>query len=364
MNAQLKAVDIEKQINASGLGLELSKEGKKWVLDNRKFDNLRQVQSYISGLIAINNNSKTIEKTAHQGENAISINKDAIVVLQQSFKAPIPSAIKDKKATADYQEDGGFGTVIKNQLAIENGKLPSELNQVISIRADYAKQLDKYCLPYSIQGNRVVSIHHVAKVKSIIAETNDKLQKVLIEILAKLDDWRDESKAQGLYIDGKFPTVDYFTSKYKVISDFLKLGETFAFEDEITVNAFGNAKKHLSEFVNAVSEYLSGDKKKFRNNNLTNLAESIGILKESGILSGDDAQRVFEIAEKAITETNPEAIRSAKEKVDKGVVVPSKAGRGRKATPVTQEEIEDCQKYLDSALDPLKELVAELEGIA
>lgn len=377
-NTQIKAVDVQAIIDNSNLNLTLSKEGKKWVLDNRKFDNLKQVISYVNGLSTIAQSGSVVDKTAKQGEDGIQMNPDSIVVLQQTFKAPIPSQTKDKKATEDYQSDGSFGTVVKNQLAIipkvtgggvnviKNGKqvytLPEELNEVQSIKTKYNTVLNKYCLQYEIQGNRVVSVHHVDKVKEAINEANDALQKVLAEIVAKLPDWKEESKKLGHYIDGKFPSVNYFKDSYKVCADFLRLGDSFAFEDDIKRNAFSNIKNDLESFLDSVTAYLADDAKKFRDSHFANMSDSLAVIKESGVVSGEKVEKLIAIAEKAIEEVNPAAIREAKQKLDKGVVVAT-AKRGRKPTEVSQDDLTNCEKYLDTALDPLKALAEKLEGL-
>ena len=381
MKTQIKAQDVVNLIKDNALSVELEKKGKGWAIDGRKFDNLKQVLSFVNGLCSIKKSGQAVEKTAKQGEDGIKLNPDSIVVLQQTFKAPIPSQTKDKDATADYQADGGFGTVVKNQLAIvpkvskKDGSLvldkagnqvytlPEELNEVQAIKNAYAKVLDKYCLQYEIQGNRVVSVHHVERVKEAINEANDALQKVLAEILAKLPDWKEESKKIGHYIDGKFPSASYFRDKYKVCADFLRLGDSFAFEDDIKRNAFSNIRKDLEEFVKSVTAYLSEDSKKFRDNHFKNLSESLGVLKESGVIEGEAVERLVSVAEKAISSVNPAAIREAKQKIDKGVVSPSSNKRGRKPEAVSANDIEECKKYIDTALDPLNELSEALEGI-
>ena len=372
MNTQIKSQDIVSLINDNALSVELTKKGKGWEIDGRSFANLKQVLSFVNGLCSIKKSGQAVEKTAKQGEDGIKLNPASIVVLQQTFKAPIPSHTKDKKATAEYQEDGGFGAVVKNQLAIvpkTNRKgelvysLPEELNEVQAIKNAYAKVLDKYCLQYEIQGNRVVSVHHVERVKEAINEANDALQKLLVEILAKLDDWKEESKRIGHYIDGKFPSESYFRDSYKVCADFLRLGDSFAFEDDVKRNAFDNIKRDLESFVESVTAYLNEDAKKFRDAHFANLSESLAVLKESGVIEGEAVSKLIEVAERAISSVNPAAIRVAKQKIGKGVVSPSTNKRGRKPEPVTADEIEDCKKYLDTALDPLKELSEALEGL-
>lgn len=381
MKNQIKAQDIVSLINDNALNVELTKKGKGWEVDGRSFANLSQVLSFVNGLCSIKKSGQAVEKTAKQGEDGIKLNPASIVVLQQTFKAPIPSQTKDKNATADYQADGGFGTVVKNQLAIvpkvskKDGSLvtdkagnqvfilPEELNEVQAIKNVYAKVLDKYCLQYEIQGNRVVSVHHVERVKEAINEANDSLQKLLVEILAKLPDWKEESKRIGHYIDGKFPSVSYFRDSYKVCADFLRLGDSFAFEDDIKRNAFGNIRKDLESFVESVTAYLNEDSKKFRDSHFKNLSESLAVLKESGVIEGEAVERLVSVAENAISSVNPAAIREAKQKIDKGVVSASTNKRGRKPEAITADDIANCEKYIDTALDPLNELSEALEGL-
>jgi hypothetical protein len=267
--------------------------------------------------------------------------------------------------------------VVKNQLAIvpktkagknviKNGDqvytLPEELNEVQAIKTKYNTVLNKYCLQYEIQGNRVVSVHHVDKVKEAINEANDSLQKVLAEIIAKLPDWKEESKKLGHYIDGKFPSVNYFKDSYKVCADFLRLGDSFAFEDDIKRNAFGNIRSDLESFLESVTAYLADDAKKFRDSHFANMSESLEVIKASGVVSGEKVEKLIKIAENAIETVKPQAIREAKQKLDKGVVVAT-AKRGRKPAEVSTDDLKNCEAYLDTALDPLKALAEELEGL-
>lgn len=381
-NTQVKAIDVQAIIDNNNLNLVLSKEGKKWVLDDRKFDNLKQVVSYVSGLTTIRSTGRAIEKTAKQGEDGITINPDKVIVLAQSCHAPVPNTIQDKKATKEFQASGGFGKVVVDQLkfrfkydhngnkVMKNGKpvmvLPDELNQVSSIKTEWAKVLNKWCLQYEIGGNRVVSIHHVDKIKEAAKTVNDNLQKIVAEIVAKLPDWKDEAKAVGCYVDGKWPSVNTFADEYKLSCQYTPVGESFrdldSLEDDLKRNAFGNIRSDLESFLESVTAYLADDAKKFRDSHFANMSESLEVIKASGVVSGEKVEKLIEIAEKAIDTVKPQAIREAKQKLDKGVVVAT-AKRGRKPAEVSTDDLKNCEAYLDTALDPLKALAEELEGL-
>ena len=371
---QLTHKDITAFINSNALPFELSKKGKRWILtdqsgDESRFDNLKQVQSFLD--LQIVSSTGDIQPEAKQGGDAVKIDTSKIVVFASTLNAPVPSSVIDKKATAKLSEDAKTVNhkAIVSQLLIDTNEktgkpcLPEELKEVDSIKNKFKKLVDKYCLQFSVRGNRVVSVHHRDILEQAKIEANDALKKQADIIAAKLDDWKAESQAQNRYVEGKFPSASYFTDSYNCDGFFSRLDGAFDYESDLVENQLGKVRENVTHAIEAISDYLSGEKKKVRENSISNIAESFGVLKESGIVSGAVVDSLIQKAESVVSSVDLEKIRKAKEQVEKGVVVQVQGKRGRKANPVTEDDLKESQKVLDGALDPLQDLASELEGL-
>lgn len=371
---QITSKDIESFINSNALPFELSKKGKRWILtdqsgDESRFDNLKQVQSFLD--LQIVSSTGDIQPEAKQGGDAVKIDTSKIVVFASTLNAPVPSSVIDKKATAKLSEDAKTVNhkAIVSQLLIDTNEktgkpcLPEELKEVDSIKNKFKKLVDKYCLQFSVRGNRVVSVHHRDILEQAKIEANDALKKQADIIAAKLDDWKAESQAQNRYVEGKFPSASYFTDSYNCDGFFSRLDGAFDYESDLVENQLGKVRENVTHAIEAISDYLSGEKKKVRENSISNIAESFGVLKESGIVSGAVVDSLIQKAESVVSSVDLEKIRKAKEQVEKGVVVQVQGKRGRKANPVTEDDLKESQKVLDGALDPLQDLASELEGL-
>lgn len=372
---QLTSKDIAAFINSNALPFELSKVGKRWIVTNTiqgedyKFDNLKQVNNWL--LIQSKSfNQDGIAPESKQGGDAIKIDSTKLVFIDRLMEAPVPSSTIDKKATAKLAEDISTinHTAIVAQLKIdtnEKGKacLPEELRKVSNIKHSFDKLIEKYCLAFSYRGKRAVSVHHRDLIENAIKETHDALTKQAQLIVAKLDDWKEESIAQGRYVEGKFPTAAYFTNTYRCEGFFTAVSGAFDYEHELVESQINKVKNDVNHAINAISDFLTNDKKKVRENSISNIAESFGVLKESGLVTGAAVERLIEKAEAVVSSVDLEKVRNAQKAIEKGIVTPVQGKRGRKATPVTADDIKEFQKVVDTALDPLQDLASELEGL-
>jgi hypothetical protein len=365
MNTQYKAQDVQAIITEAGFDWDLSKSGRKWELDGNTFDNLKQVVSYVEAeKQRVNPTGTVMPELNKQGCDAIKFDTTKLVVFNSEIRSPRPSKIKDPEASVQLETVLGSDAydAVTDMLRDEQGKVYPELKEVTNIRNGWNNFVDKYALKFHFKGGRVVSIHHRDLFEAEIIEVNDKLSKVKNAIVAKLDDWKQVAQAKGNYVAEKFPSAHYFEG-YGIVHFFSQIDDSFSFKDEIASSAVEKIRNDVTAAIKSISDYLSGDKSKFRENKITNIAESVGVLKESGMIADDTFNNLLNRIEEATTAINTAAIREAKSKVDKGVVVPPTSGRGRKPVAITATEIEQCQDYIDTALDPLKELAQELEGL-
>jgi len=318
MSNQITSKDIVSFINSNALSFELSKVGKKWVLTDTngesRFENLTQVQSFLDLQVVP---STGIKPESKQGGDAVKIDTSKIVVFSSTLNAPVPSSVIDKNATAKLSENSDTVNhkAIVSQLLIDinekSGKpcLPEELREVDSIKNKFKKLVDKYCLQFSVRGNRVVSVHHRDLLEQAKIKANDALRKQADIIAAKLDDWKAESQAQKRYVEGKFPSASYFTDSYKCDGFFSRLDGAFDYESELVENQIAKVRENVTHAISAISDFLNGEKKKVRENSIANIAESFGVLKESGIVSGDVVDSLIQKAELVVSSIDLEKIR-------------------------------------------------------
>lgn len=343
-------------IYEKGFNWDLTIVGNKWGCDGSVFDNLKQVVAYTEAeykRCVINPLDTIRPELGKQGGDAIKFDTTKLVVFKSELRSPRPSKVKDPAASEQLKRSTGSDAydAVTDMLRDENNKVYPELKDVQSIRTEWSSFVDKYALKFQFNSDRIVSIHHRDIIESKISEINDKLAKAKSAIVAKLDDWKQVAQAKGNYVAEKFPSPRYFDG-YGVIHYFSQIDDSFDFKDEIAENAVEKIREDVSSAIKSISDYLSGDKKKFRDVSIKNIAESVGILKESCMIADDTFNNLLDRIEIASNNINAPALRAAKSRIKVGVT-----------KLVTVEDVENCQNYIDTALDPIKGLAEELEGL-
>jgi len=358
-NKQLKQVDVQNLINELGLDLTLFKTAKKWEIDGNKFDNLKQVVSYVHSENKRINPVNKILPEVKQGGNSIKLDTTKLIAFSYEVQTPQPTKIKSKEFTKRLAEVTGVESfdAVTDMLRDENNKRYDELKQVVTLRNEFNSFVDQYALKFSIGGCRVLSVHHRDKLVNKINELNDKLTKTSNAIIAKLDDWKQTAIDKGNYIEGKFPTADYFSS-YHIKYFFAQLDESFDFNEEVAKNVVERVGDKINTCLDNITRYLSGDTNRCKETSVSNLRDTVKILKESGIVSDESFNKFIDELDKVSNEINLPAIREAKKKVDGGVVTSTR----KNGINVSVDDIKNAQKYIDETLDPLKKLSEQFEG--
>lgn len=346
--------NVKDLISSKGFDWELTAVGHKWSLDGKMFDNLSQVHKYVEAEHKRVNPLNTIRPELHkQGGDAIKFDTTKLVVFKSELRSPRPSKVKDPLASQQLKQSTGSDAydAVTDMLRDENNRVYPELKEVQVIRNEWTSFVDKYALRFQFNSDRVVSIHHRDIIESKISEINDKLAKAKNAIVAKLDDWKLIAQAKGNYVSEKFPSARYFDG-YGIKHYFSQIDDSFDFKDEIAENAVEKIRDDVTNAIKSISDYLCGDKKKFRDVSIQNIAESVGVLKDSGMVADETFNNLLDRIELAVGNLNAGAIREAKKKITTGV-----------NRNVSADDIEKCQEYIDTALDPIKELSEELEGL-
>lgn len=361
--------DIENLINTNSLGYNLKQVGTIWVINNGlgdlKFDTLEQVKTFLNEEIA---DRATMYE---QGEESVKLDTSKLVIFNSTLNAPIPSERTDKARTKVYQESESneHAKVKIDQLKIiptvsKSGRvtynLPEELSEVGNIKNDFKKVVSKYCLPFSIRASRVLSVHHRDKVEEAKAVCNDRLRRQANLIASKLDDWKSEAKALGTFIsDSSWPSKAYFTSSYTCDGVFSKIDGKFDYDAEVSDRAMNSVRETVNDAISSVTEYLNGTAKQFRENSFKNITEKVGVLKDGGLIADKTFNELIDRIQTFADDFDSSALRDAKKRLDRGVVPVT----GRRKTAITEDDLSEDLKFVSTALDPLKDLADELEGL-
>jgi len=369
--------EIANHINNNVLPFQIEKtRGKVYKLTNTTnnnevtFKTVSQVVNFLeSETERLKSKTPTIKPQDKQGAEALKIDPTKLIAVMANLKAPVPSKVKDKKRSEKYskKEGGDDWEIITKMIRDEEGKRPQEIKEVQNIRTRFKNILDKYCLNISINGCRVVSVHHRNGIKTELAKLNDELHQQANVIKAKLGEWKELAIKKGSYIEEKWPSEDYF-SYYGVRSMFCPIDDSFDFKDEVSENAVEKIRSKISDFVESLSSYFQGEKtekgnyKRINEKSISNLCESAQILLESGIISDEKFNGLCQKIVDSSIGFKSDSVRAAKEKLDKGIVVQN-MGKGRKSTPVNQQELDECKEFLEETIKPFQTIAEELEGL-
>lgn len=304
---------------------------------------------------------------SEQGADAISIDATKIVAFAVSVNSPIPSAVINKKKTAEISRNGETPLKAVNQLLTEqtfnrSGKpvwrVYPELQEVVTIRNKLSSELKKLCLDWEHRGSQVVSVHHLAKAKSLVADCNDQLKKQSEIIKGRLEDWRKKAESRQDLDLSKFPDENYF-SGYGAYYQAYGFPESNIPNQEASIleKAIEKIGEQVQAFVVAIGNYINGTSTKFTENTVNNLIETAQNLKQSEIINGSAFDNLVDKVLEVGKACQPDKIRKAKETLEKGVVDPSnKVGKGRRPNPVTESDIAAAEDVLEDAQKSFSEL--------
>lgn len=293
-----------------------------------------------------------------QGEDKIKVDTNALVLLSAKFKAPRPSAVKDPE-TSKYLHDskGDAFDAVTHMLRDEKNKAYPEIAKVTTIRNEWNSFLDEHSLQFEFAGMRVISVHHVDKVKAKLAEVDDALSKQAKIIIDKLPEWEQIAKKRGNYIAKKFPTPAYF-AKYKIDPLWLTFSDGFDISsalDNIKTNAIDKLKDDVDECIQSLTSYVNKDadtRKRFTDQKVKNLVTTAERLHEAKIISSETFEEFCEKTIEIGNSFNKDAFKEAKRKIDEGV-----------SDEVSEKEIDLCKEYLDVSTSQFEELSKGLEGL-
>lgn len=361
--------EVQTFINNNALGFTIRKNAAKaYVLTNSKgdeitFKTIGEVRDFITSEYTRKKNSG-IEGVG-KGAESVKIDTSKVLAFIDDFKCPIPTKVKDKVRTENIGEDG---VDVNVQLILEKDsegklKLPDELSKVISLRNKFNQLVEKYSINISVNGCRLISVHHRNILQDAINEFRDELEVCKSAIVAKLHGWREDAIQSGRceYVKDKFPSKDYF-NRWKLQIAFFPLNEEFDFADEIAPSAIGKIKGELSGFMEGVKAFLHGSKKSFHETGLKKFIEQANILRDGGYITDITATELIEKAIEVSNNFDAVEVRQLKRLIDEGPKFPT-GGRGRKGATITKGDIEVAEKSLHSSVEPLNELLAEFEGL-
>jgi len=335
------------------------------------FNNIAQVVTYLELEKARATPVTLNPELTKQGGDALKVDTGKLLLFSSQIKSPRPSTVKSPDATAQLKKLAGkdaYDAVVKMLCYTgDDGKDKNrpELVAVGTIRDEWKKFLDDHSLNISMNGAKVVSVHHVDKIVQFADEINDKLAKQASIIQAMLPEWKQDAIASGRYVDGKFPDASYFEG-YGIKHRFAKFGEDFDYSDEVSEvreSAVNKLSEAISTTVNALDECLSGPKRSFKEASIANLYHSAEALKENGFIDCDKFESLCDKVASFAKDFDSDGVRASQKKIKTGVKVPKTQGKGRRCIPVTQNDLDAEKKKLETVCDPLRDLQNELDGL-
>lgn len=375
MTAKIKT--LVELVEFAGSTLTVEKVGRVYEITDKltkvkqAFVNISQCVTYIELEKARNAPIEIQPETEKQGGDALKVDTSKLVIFSSQVSSPRPSAVKSKEATAQLRKLAGkdaYDAVVDQLKYIDGeGKLKTreELKAVSTIRDEWKKFIDERALNISMNGAKVVSIHFVDEIKAKVAEVNDKLAKQASVIQAKLNDWKDDAIANGRFVDGKFPSADYF-SGYGIKTRFALFGDDFDYSEEaneIKENAVSRLTESITSTIDALQKFFNGDTKSFKDASLVNLYDCANTLKESGFIESEKFVTLCDKVSEFAKDFDTDGARKSQKKISDGVKAPRTEGRGRKVMPVTSEDIDKEKAKRDALCDPLADLAGELQGL-
>lgn len=338
--------------------LDIKKLGKGYQVNGHKCANLDELQKAVKDI----DKKLGVPTVRVPQTEGVRIDPEKVVLIKTHLAAPIPSKRVDKERTKTLNESLGSDdwSAVCEMLRdpkTDKKKLHPELQEVKSIRNEWRAFLEKLCIPVSDSGCRVVSNSLIQPIREKAAEVNDRLQAQAKVIIGKLPEWKEIARKRHSLIEEKWPDAAYF-SAYSLTVRTLFYGDgNEDLYEEISDNTIEKVREPLNHLVSALSGYISGDSKKFRVNSVENIIAHAKAVSDSGLVSDKGLQKLIDAVIEKAEGFNAEAVREAKNKLDKGVVDPKLfKGRGRKPNGVGQSELDDCKKFLDNQVKTFDEL--------
>lgn len=323
--------------------------------------------------------SKPANKPAPKKDTKkIAVNTNNILAIHSVLKAPRSFVYKHEEATAQIQKARKCDTLeadVKMLRQIDGedkGKPYPEIQAFVTIANKWKSFVDKVALDIKLRGMNLISIHKLDEVRNTVQELRSEIKTAAEACVKQLPIWKQNAIKSNAYIEEKFPTAEYFKAYdlhvryFPFSSDNVSLPENSEMEMEVAREAIGKLADAVSATFKSLNDYISGKAKKFTENSLENLYVQATNLRESGFIQSEQFDAILDTASKVATSTNAVAIREAIAKIEKGVVTVDNTvkKRGRKATPVTKEEIDECREYVNDSVKPFEKVMAEIEDLA
>lgn len=343
--------------------------------ETHEFTTVRQCVEFVQ-IEQARNTPVTVSIEEKQGSDAVKVDTAKLVLFSSQIRSPRPSTVKSPEATKQLRALGkktdAMDAVVK-MLAYTGSdgkdKNRPELVAVGTIRDEWKKFLDDRSLNISMNGQKVISVHHIAEVLQFAEEINDKLAKQASIIQAKLDDWKQEAIASGRYVDGKWPSKAYFEG-YGIKTRVSRFDESMDYPDEIgevREEAVGKLNEAINTTVTALNNFFgTGDKpaRSFKDASIEQLYHCAETMREGGFVESEKFSELAEKISEFAKDFDADEVRKIHKRVSNGVkVAKPKEGRGRRAIPYTQDDLDADKKKLNEVCDPLKDIKQELEGL-
>lgn len=285
--------------------------------------------------------------------------KGILVRLECHF--PTNKDRRDKQATDDFRKESHtVSQQIMKMFDASKGKLVNypEWDAVTKWKNKFNAVKAKFTLGLTFRGVDLVSVHTLELLQNEIDALMAELPAIVNALVAKLPEMKESDKTRlGEYYDEeRYPTEEAMNSWgirfLKAPLDTDLFPENAEFLEEANRERYNRLVESFSQMVNAVNDYIDGNKRSFRNNSIENLVAECEFLSECEIVEDSKIKELCEVCKKIGNGIASDAIRDSKAAIDK-------AKEGEDVTEHRQL-LDTTRDALQNSLDKLKN---ECEGI-
>lgn len=298
-------------------------------------------------------------------KKAAQVTQKNAVMLVREINFPTNHVRISRSATSTWQSTGGKKTQkVTQAIMVKDPDNKTDWDSIAKAKnwKNRVKAIiDRYSLDLNFRGSKLVSIHILdtfrEKLNELDAELNE-IQDLYIQELPEIIE-KDKEVFKEDFDSNLYPTEGDIRS-YGLKRAFSQVNSDYFPEESNEL--FNTAEREktdrlvtqFSDFVSSITNYISGDTNRFRENSLENVITEAETLKAMDL--GHENQEKFSAACDKVIETvnslNAPAIREAKQKLDKA---------DEKID--TKETSEYLAKESDTLTDALSDLEKECKGL-
>lgn len=268
---------------------------------------------------------------------------------------------RDTKATEEFHKDSH--TVLQRIMKQTDPKTGKEKNYeewdaVTTWKNKFNAFMAKNTLGVKLRGIDVISVHRLETFRNGLDELKAELPAIKQAIIDKMPEMKaaDQIRLDTYFNESLYPTEEVINS-WGLRSMFAELDPTHFpenadFLEEANRERYSRLVDSFGQMVGAITKYITGEKKSFRDNSIENLVQECEFLADCAVVDDDKIKKLCDTCKKIGQAVAVDELRTAKKKIE----------TAKEGTDLTDDKalLEKTSETLQNSLDALK---SECEGI-